>query len=50
MLILDEATAALDYKTEKNIYKTIFEDQKTHGFTLLIIAHRLKSIISSDVI
>lgn len=50
LLLLDEATAALDYKTERTIYNTIFQCQKQLGFTCVIIAHRLKSIKNSDYI
>lgn len=50
LLILDEATAALDYNTEKLIYQTIFEFQRELKFTCIIVAHRLKSIKKSDFI
>jgi ABC-type multidrug transport system fused ATPase/permease subunit len=50
LLLLDEATAALDYKTERTIYETIFKCQKRLNFTCVIIAHRLKSIKKSDYI
>eukprot|EP00341_Mesodinium_pulex_P014866 CAMPEP_0116987160 /NCGR_PEP_ID=MMETSP0467-20121206/63337_1 /TAXON_ID=283647 /ORGANISM="Mesodinium pulex, Strain SPMC105" /LENGTH=136 /DNA_ID=CAMNT_0004682919 /DNA_START=1186 /DNA_END=1596 /DNA_ORIENTATION=- len=50
LLILDEATAALDYNTESFIYNTIFSFQKELDFTCIIVAHRLKSIKNADSI
>ncbi|KAF8813301.1 ABC transporter [Phlegmacium glaucopus] len=46
IIILDEATASVDYETDRKIQDTIayeFEDR-----TILCIAHRLRTIISYD--
>ena len=45
---MDEATASIDYKTEKLLKKimvTLFEDK-----TVITIAHRIKTIIDYDKI
>ena len=46
VVILDEATATVDLKTEQSIQKLI--DRRFHGCTMLVIAHRLQTIINSD--
>ena len=48
ILLLDEATSALDKDTEKEVQKHIDELQK--GRTTISIAHRLNTIVNSDII
>jgi len=47
-LILDEATASIDSETEKALQDGL--DKFAAGKTLLVIAHRISTIINSDVI
>ncbi|TFK27186.1 ATP-binding cassette transporter YOR1 [Coprinopsis marcescibilis] len=46
IIILDEATASVDYETDRNIQDTISYEFKDR--TILCIAHRLRTIISYD--
>ena len=48
VIILDEATANIDLKTEKNIQKRIENDFKDS--TMFIIAHRIQTVLSCDKI
>jgi ATP-binding cassette subfamily B protein len=46
IMILDEATAALDAGTEQKLQKAL--DEVRHGRTTLIIAHRLATVRNAD--
>lgn len=48
IIMLDEATAALDTETEQNIQDAL--DTLGHGRTMLVIAHRLSTIRNADQI
>ena len=48
IIIFDEATNHLDYQTESNIFHTL--DKIASDKTVIIIAHRLRSIINCDKI
>ena len=48
ILIMDEATSSLDNKTESKVMESI--DLKSNNCTLIIIAHRLSTVINADKI
>lgn len=48
LLVLDEATSSLDGRTEKQIMDSIYKIKKDR--TIIIVAHRIKTIINCDLI
>lgn len=48
IIILDEATSSVDTKTERDIYRSL--DELLQGRTSFIVAHRLSTIESADII
>lgn len=52
LMLLDEATASMDYETDKGIQEVLRRELNAHGRdrTLVTIAHRLRTIIDYDTI
>lgn len=50
ILILDEATSALDNITEKKVQKEIEDMAKKYQMTVIVIAHRLSTLVNCDTI
>jgi len=50
VLILDESTSALDFKTEKAVIESIFNSKSNKNLTTLTIAHRLSTLRYCDKI
>lgn len=48
--ILDEATSALDMDTERRVMEAILSRTREQGRTLLVIAHRLTTVLDADAI
>lgn len=50
LMLLDEATASMDYETDQGIQQVLRKELSEHGRdrTLVTIAHRLKTIIDYD--
>lgn len=50
ILILDESTSALDFRTEKNVIESIFNNNHISSLTTITIAHRLSTLQYCDKI
>ena len=50
ILILDESTSALDFKTEKSVMESIFNNKSNLNLTTITIAHRLSTLRYCDKI
>lgn len=47
---MDEGTSALDRTTEMSVQRNLDKKFKGRGKTMIVIAHRVETIINSDLI
>jgi ABC-type multidrug transport system fused ATPase/permease subunit len=50
VVLMDEVTANIDYKTDRLIQQSIRESPALRGATIITIAHRLRTVADSDMI
>jgi len=50
MMMLDEATSAMDTRTQKRAATGIREEQQRLGFSVVQVAHRIETLTGSDVL
>lgn len=50
ILLLDEATSALDSENQERFLTALNTWRKTHPCTVITVAHRLSTIVDSDII
>jgi ABC-type multidrug transport system fused ATPase/permease subunit len=50
VVLMDEVTANIDYKTDRLIQQSIRESPALRGATIITIAHRLRTVADSDII
>ena len=48
ILIFDEATSALDSHSESMVQKSIEELASSHNITIIVVAHRLSTVVHCD--
>ena len=48
IIVLDEATASVDYETDEVIQRALREEVVSNKITMLTIAHRINTILTSD--
>jgi ABC-type multidrug transport system fused ATPase/permease subunit len=50
ILLLDEATSSVDSNTDAEVQDTIQREFATKGVTVITVAHRLETVLGSDMI
>jgi ABC-type multidrug transport system fused ATPase/permease subunit len=50
VLLMDEATANVDYATDKLIQETLRTSPAFKGRSIIVIAHRIRTVMDSDLI